>query len=336
MIGVSVLTLSLLLFHFRARDPHALAEESFQRLLQTTVLTPDVWKPRESEAIRKAQAEFRSHGKTALIVLEEHIDFYFSRKRTAFTLAMLVSLRQSPEAIRASARADQERMFLGIEAMGDEATALLPALERVLVRTTGRASKNQIQIAAYLIACAGKHGEKVLSNQLNNPSPEVRECCRVGLTHYLNLLSPFTEGDRTAQIDVRTWTAMAEGNDPAWRQWASQSAWMIVPNGGDAMDGLLTKMRGASLAQRIIATEALASILRANPTRLDTLRTNYVSACLEVLTDAEPSERGRAAAALASVGAVEPRVLAALERTLSDTNRMVREDAADALKKLRP
>ncbi|KAF0181646.1 MAG: hypothetical protein FD161_319 [Limisphaerales bacterium] len=329
----------LVLFLLRSSDSLAQANHAFERLLPKDPPFNFLTSPFHLARPTGAQAEFARHGTNSIAVARRQLESISSTSTVLLMYARTKLLFEDIDVARRNWSMELARCALAVEALGEASEEFIPGLTTNLLHSPPTLRRNVS--AAVLLAYAGPRGEQLLVSGLTNSDALIRSAAVDGLRH--SLLRKATAPNRALPIavDAQVWkSATAEHGYLAWltddwRKWGAQSAWMFTSNGVWLVDGQLQAMRSASLANRLTATSAIAALLKANHTGLASVRSNYVSACLDVLTDPEPSERGRAVAALADVDAGEPRALAALERTLSDPNRMVREDATNALRKLK-
>lgn len=329
----------LAVFLMRSSGSLAEAERAYQQLLPSSHAFDFLVSPADLPRMQPAQAEFSRHGSNAVTVTERHFDTLCSTRTVLMMFVRSKLLFQNVDGIRNEWSTDLARCALALEALGEGSDACLPTLAASFLREPPTTQRNVS--SAILLAYTGPRGEQLLLAGLTNSNSRIRKAAVDGLRH--SLLRKTTAPNRVLPIAVssQAWTAAtAEPGSYAWlnegwQKWGAESAWMFATNGVWIMDAQLHEMRSPSLARRLAATTALATLLRMHHSGMSSLQSNYVSACLEVLSDPEPSERGRVAAALADVDAREPRVLAALERTLNDPNRMVREDATNALQRLK-
>lgn len=334
-----VFAICLVLFLVRSSDPLAEAEHGFQRLLPQNRIIEYPLNPADVPRMASAQTEFARHGSNAVTVTRRHLQTLLSRRTN---LSVSLRYRFIPEVLAVNAfdewATEAVRCALALESMGEQSAPVIPELASSLFHELPL--PNRRVGAGFLLGYIGPQGEPILLAGLTNSNPRIRAASVDGLRNWLFRQSTDPNRVLPISVDARTWAAAtnqhgsSEWRTDDWIKWGNMTAWMFETNGVWLLSAHFQEMQSPSLARRLASTDALANMLKTNRTGFASVRSNFVSACLEVLTDPEPSERGRVAAALASAGTSEPRVLAALERTLSDPNRMVREDATNALRKL--
>lgn len=324
----------------RSVAPLAEAEASFQRLLPSNRVIAYPLNPGDVPQVLEAQAEFARHGSNAVAVTASRMETVMSR-RAGLTLGL--SYRLLPESLHRAAYDNWTtavaRCALAVEALGDARAPLVETLAREFLRRSAPWTRRVV--AAQMLGFADPEGEAILASGLTNANPTIREAAVDGLRIWIRRKTSSPQRQIPIVVSVETWTAVIAGHGTYkedtehWKEWGANAAWMFATNGVWLLSASMQDMRSPSLPLRLTATSTLVGVLKTNYPGLATARSNFVNVCLEILNDPEPSERGRAATALADVDAREPRVLGALEHTLSDPNRFVREDAANALRTLK-
>lgn len=332
----SVFLACLMLFLLRASDSLVEIERSFDRLIPATRVIEWPLNPHDMPHAELAQKEFSQHGERAILVLEQRLDSLLSRRNSLGW--MLRARLPLGDGAYDWWTTDVAKCALALEALGARSDRFATKLATNVFRSSPHAFK--APFAGALLAYAGPKGEQLLLDGLTNSHPRIRASCVDGLRH--SLFRKATAPNRSLPIDVegRAWMSatMEDGSAKwrtlVWKSWADESGWMFSTNGVWLAANLVVEMQDPSIMRRLEATAALSSILRTNASGFELVRSNYISTCLGRIADADSLERGLAADALADAAASEPRVLKALEATLSDSSRLVREHATNALRKL--
>lgn len=334
-----VFGICLVFLLIRSVAPLAEAEASFQRLLPSHRVIAYPLNPGDVPQVLEAQAEFARHGSNAVAVTASRMETVMSR-RAGLTLGL--SYRLLPESLHRAAYDNWTtavaRCALAVEALGDARAPLVETLAREFLRRSAPWTRRVA--AAQMLGFADPEGEAILASGLTNANPTIREASVDGLRIWTHRKASSPQRQIPIVVSVATWTAVTAGqgiykeDTQHWAKWGADSAWMFATNGVWLLSAPLQDLRSPSLARRLTATSTVVAALKDKRPGIATVRSNFVNVCLEILNDPEPSERGRAATVLADADAREPRVLAALERALTDPNAIVREDATNALRKL--
>lgn len=322
----SVVLLLLILSVSSETDEHRAVGESFHRLRPVYVI-PDVRdSPLRSTETLAAQREFKKYGPAASELMVRRIDRLLS---TVNSVVHLTKKSLGFSNVYMETRAEQDRLKLGLEALGSAAAPTLTELRKRLIYPGNGPIRTRF--VAEWISYAGRTGAKILLEELANPNPEVQEACREGLRDYVKRVLAQSGAGGAISVTDLTWKALLADPDPVWRQWAIGLAPAALTVDTTR---LIKEMQGTNFSTRIAAAEAFAAALKANHTDFPAFRSNYVSVFLPLLVDDEPAMRGFAISALVKSGERGPAVVAALERALVDSNSVVRADAADALREL--
>ncbi|MEQ2005394.1 MAG: HEAT repeat domain-containing protein [Limisphaerales bacterium] len=322
----SVILLLLILSVSSETDEHRAVEESFHRLRPVYVI-PDVKdSPLRSTETLAAQREFKKFGPAASELMVRRIDRLLS---TVNSVVHLTKKSLGFSNVFMETWAEQDRLKLGLEALGSAAAPTLTELRKRLIYPGNGPFRTRFM--AELISYAGRAGTKILDEELANSNPDVREACREGLRGYVKRTLAQSGAVGVSSISDLTWMALLEDPDPVQRRWAMELAPATF-----TLDAtrLIKEMQSTNFTTRMVAAEGFVAALKANHTDFPAFRSNYVSVFLPLLLDDEPAMRGFAISALVKSGERGPAVMAALERALGDSNSVVRADAADALREL--
>jgi HEAT repeat protein len=204
-------------------------------------------------------------------------------------------------------------MHLG--AMGPSAAGAVPALLKVLHRSSVAEGDEDVPAVAWALGQVGERGVDALIDELRSRHELIHEPVIDGLV-----------GSGKAAVPLLV-AALGEGNDYL-RDAVAQALGGIGPGAREAVPALIEAARHRSAQDMPIW--ALGKI---GPVTKDVVP--FLTRLQELLRDTSPTVRAAAAGTLGRIGPAAKDAIPALEAALGDESRYVRSEVSEALKKIR-